>query len=201
MEIADLGPDEHIIKYRKTADRVVKTYIYGNKKRCTKCHNAIPVAEFHTKVLETGELASACSICANPRVKNRDINADYNDKGHRIYKLDGKEFGRSEFIRYVHEEYGVNTGTVSNRLKRGWDERRCTYYPEETFEQGSEQKPFRAIDQITGEIMEFPGITCYEADKKWDKSTITRGLKTGLPTRPRYNAKYKNPVKFELIKE
>ena len=117
------------------------------------------------------------------------------------YFIDGESFFTLQnFAIYIKGKYGNPITTTLKRINEGRTENECKI-PEtqmRTLRSGTNKGKIRVTDTVTKDEFEFFNTKDAELLKMFGSSSISEGIKTGLPIGGK-RSKYKNPCLIERI--
>lgn len=117
------------------------------------------------------------------------------------YYLDGNEFlTGTDLADYILNEYDIPITTTLKRLTEGYNESDCIIKESEfrSLKSGTNKGKIKVTDTVTGEVFYFFNTKDKELAKMFGLSTVTKGIKTGLPVGGKRSS-YCNPCLIERI--
>ena len=116
------------------------------------------------------------------------------------YFIDNLEFVTlADFARYIELEYKNPTTMTEKRISEGKTEMECTYSENKMRSIAYTLGKIKVIDTITGKEFLFNNTQDENLKKMFSVNTITKGIKTGKPTRVTKLSKYKSPCLIKRI--
>lgn len=119
------------------------------------------------------------------------------------YFLNGNEFFTLiDFAKYIEVNYNIPITTTEKRISDGAIESDCIIQEKEyrKLKSGTNKGKIKVTDTITGEVYVFFNTKDEGLAKMFGISTITEGIKTGLPVGGK-RSKYVNPCLIERIND
>jgi hypothetical protein len=117
------------------------------------------------------------------------------------YFIDNLKFVTiANFARYIESEYKNPITMTEKRISEGKTEIECTYSENKMRSLAYTKGKIKVIDTITGKEFLFKNTQDEKLKKMFSGVAITRGIKTGEPTRITKLSKYKNPCIISRIK-
>ncbi len=117
------------------------------------------------------------------------------------YFLEGNEFlTGTDLADYILKKYDIPITTTLKRLTKGYCESDCIIKENEfrSIKSGTNKGKIKVTDTITGDVFYFFNTKDKELAKMFGLSTITEGIKTGLPVGGK-RSRYCNPCLIERI--
>lgn len=116
------------------------------------------------------------------------------------YFIDNLEFATiADFARYIKSKYGNPITMTEKRISEGKTEIECTYSESKMRSLAYTKGKIKVVDTITGKEFIFKNTQDKKLKKMFSGVAITKGIKTGKPTRVTKLSKYKNPCIIKRI--
>lgn len=116
------------------------------------------------------------------------------------YFLDNLSFVTlRDFAKYVEKKYNIPITTTEKRIFKGKKEEDCKISESKMRSVAHTKGKIKVTDTITKNILFFENTRDKKLLEMFSKSTISRTIKTGKPTRITKLSKYKNPCLIERV--
>lgn len=180
--------EQGVIEIGKT--RMAMKIFKKGFRNCSTCRQIKPLNEFFKNAHEYGGIDNKCKACCI------EIHEKYTK-----YFVDGKEFVTMRaFALYIKRSYGNPVSMTEARIRLGKGTEICKISESHFRSLGKTKGKIRVTDTVNKKVFLFINTRDKRLLKMMSGSTITRGLKTGLPVGGYRGSFYKNPCLIERIK-